>query len=88
MIINPNLVYLLILALVVAIIVIISLYTLHLKDIKQIKNAEEYFTRKTIPATVILHNAVLEAYEAACKKESKFEIEAYGKLLREIQGKW
>ena len=88
MIINSNLVYLLILALVIAVIAAISLYSLHLKDNKYIENLENHFKRKYLPATVILHNAVLEAYEVACKKESKFEIEAYGKLLREIQSKW
>jgi len=88
MIINPNLVYLLVLALVIAIIVAISLYSLHLKDNKYIDNLENHYKRKYLQATVILHNAVLEAYEAACKKENKFEIEAYGRLLREIQGKW
>ena len=88
MIINPNVFLLLLLALIITIVICVLLYRLHVQDEEHFNKVDDYIKRKYIPATVVLHNAVLEAYEAACKKENKFEIEAYGKLLREIQGKW
>ena len=88
MIINPNVFLLLLLALVITIVICVLLYRLHIQDEEHLDKVDDYVKRKYIPATVVLHNAVLEAYEEACKKENKFEIEAYGKLLREIQGKW
>lgn len=88
MIINPNLFFFLILIIIICIFISIHFYRVHKKDEQHLIKVEEYIKRKYIPATVMLHNAILEAYEGAREKDNKFEIEAYHRLLVEIQGKW
>ena len=88
MIINPNVFLLLLLALVITIIICILLYRLHVQDEEHLDKVDDYVKRKYVPATVVLHNAVLEAYENAREKGNKFEMDAYHRLLVEIQGKW
>ena len=84
----PSLLFLLLAALVISIIISLCFYELHCKDGQEYKKIEEKIKKKYILPDVILHNAVLEAYEAAIDKDDKFEINAYGKLLRDIQGRW
>lgn len=62
------------------------------KDYKKIKhqyeNVQHEMERRYVKMDIILHNAVLEAYENALKTNNMFTAKKYQKLLNEMKGKW